>query len=109
MAAPLKLISHKLCPYVQRAVIALTEKGIPFERIDIDLANKPEVVAVSGSNYVEVGFALGPPHGRSRRVVCFSALDNLVKGGAGNAVQCTNIRFGLPETQGLEFTGLHPS
>lgn len=43
MAAPaLKLISHKLCPYVQRAVIALTEKGVPFERIDIDLANKPD-------------------------------------------------------------------
>src|ERR1700758_2377104 len=41
MALPLKLISHKLCPYVQRAVIALTEKGVPFERIDIDLANKP--------------------------------------------------------------------
>src|ERR1700751_960277 len=40
--APLKLISHKLCPYVQRAVIALTEKGVPFERIDIDLANKPD-------------------------------------------------------------------
>jgi glutathione S-transferase len=38
----LKLISHKLCPYVQRAVIALTEKGIVFERIDIDLANKPD-------------------------------------------------------------------
>jgi len=42
MAAPLKLISHKLCPYVQRAVIALMEKGVPFERIDIDLANKPD-------------------------------------------------------------------
>ena len=42
MAAALKLISHKLCPYVQRAVIALKEKGIPFERIDIDLANKPD-------------------------------------------------------------------
>jgi len=41
MTATLKLISHKLCPYVQRAVIALTEKGVPFERIDIDLANKP--------------------------------------------------------------------
>jgi len=41
MAPHLKLISHKLCPYVQRAVIALTEKGVPFERIDIDLANKP--------------------------------------------------------------------
>ena len=42
MAATLKLISHKLCPYVQRAVIALTEKGVAFERIDIDLANKPD-------------------------------------------------------------------
>lgn len=36
------LISHPLCPYVQRAVIALTEKDIPFQRIDIDLANKPD-------------------------------------------------------------------
>lgn len=42
MSAKLQLISHKLCPYVQRAVIALTEKGVPFERIDIDLANKPD-------------------------------------------------------------------
>jgi len=42
MAAHLKLISHKLCPYVQRAVIALTEKGVSFERIDIDLASKPD-------------------------------------------------------------------
>jgi glutathione S-transferase len=38
----LTLISHKLCPYVQRAVIALAEKGVPFERIDIDLADKPD-------------------------------------------------------------------
>jgi len=42
MAAKLTLISHKLCPYVQRAVIALNEKGVPFERVDIDLANKPD-------------------------------------------------------------------
>jgi glutathione S-transferase len=42
MAASLKLISHKLCPYVQRAVIALNEKGVAFERVDIDLANKPD-------------------------------------------------------------------
>jgi glutathione S-transferase len=48
MAARLKLISHKLCPYVQRAVIALTEKSVSFERIDIDLANKPDwFVAIS--------------------------------------------------------------
>lgn len=38
----LTLVSHKLCPYVQRAVISLTEKGVPFERIDVDLSNKPE-------------------------------------------------------------------
>jgi glutathione S-transferase len=42
MSVPLKLVSHRLCPYVQRAVIALTEKGVAFERIDIDLANKPD-------------------------------------------------------------------
>src|SRR5689334_21396789 len=38
----LTLISHKLCPYVQRAVIALTEKAVPFERVDVDLSNKPD-------------------------------------------------------------------
>ena len=42
MAARLKLISHKLCPYVQRAVIALSEKDVAFERIDVDLSNKPD-------------------------------------------------------------------
>ena len=42
MTSHLKLISHKLCPYVQRAVIALTEKAVAFERVDVDLANKPE-------------------------------------------------------------------
>lgn len=38
----LTLVSHPLCPYVQRAAIALAEKGVPFERIDIDLARKPD-------------------------------------------------------------------
>jgi len=40
--ARLTLISHDLCPYVQRAAIALAEKGVAFERIDVDLANKPD-------------------------------------------------------------------
>ncbi len=40
--ADLVLISHPLCPYVQRAAIALSEKGVPFRRVDIDLANKPD-------------------------------------------------------------------
>lgn len=41
MSTPLTLVSHDLCPYVQRAAIALHEKGIPFERVMIDLADKP--------------------------------------------------------------------
>ena len=42
MTAKLTLVSHLLCPYVQRAAIVLSEKGMAFERIDIDLANKPD-------------------------------------------------------------------
>jgi glutathione S-transferase len=42
MTARLTLVSHPLCPYVQRAVIVLSEKGMDFERIDIDLAHKPD-------------------------------------------------------------------
>lgn len=42
MSTPLVLVSHALCPYVQRAAIVLAEKGVPFERRDIDLANKPD-------------------------------------------------------------------
>ena len=42
MSPRLRLISHRLCPYVQRAVISLTEKGVAFERVDVDLANKPD-------------------------------------------------------------------
>ncbi|WP_032925413.1 glutathione S-transferase family protein [Mesorhizobium loti] len=41
MTDKLTLVSHPLCPYVQRAAISLTEKGVPFERLDIDLADKP--------------------------------------------------------------------
>lgn len=41
MNMPLVLVSHALCPYVQRAAIVLAEKGVPFQRRDIDLANKP--------------------------------------------------------------------
>lgn len=42
MSENLVLVSHRLCPYVQRAAISLTEKGVPFERLTIDLADKPE-------------------------------------------------------------------
>jgi LysW-gamma-L-alpha-aminoadipyl-6-phosphate/LysW-L-glutamyl-5-phosphate reductase len=66
----------------------------------------PDAKILSGSNFCDVGFAMEPG---STNVTVIAALDNLVKGGAGNAVQCMNVRFGLPEPLGLEFTGLHPN
>ena len=65
----------------------------------------PEPKAVAGSNDAEVGFELDPSN---RRVVVFSAIDNMMKGSAGQAVHAANIALGLEETAGLEFSGLHP-
>ncbi len=42
MSQPLTLVSFDLCPYVQRAAIVLAEKGVPFKRVDVDLADKPD-------------------------------------------------------------------
>lgn len=79
----------------------------PFIRI-VSGGRQPEVVAVAGGNYVEVGFALGEPLGDTRRVVCFSALDNLVKGGAGQAIQSFNLMMGFDERLTLAEPGLWP-
>ena len=65
----------------------------------------PESKILSGSNYCDVGFEADP---HSRRVVVLGALDNLMKGAAGQAVQAMNIRMGFDETAGLTFPGLHP-
>ncbi|MFJ5999332.1 N-acetyl-gamma-glutamyl-phosphate reductase [Streptomyces sp. NPDC092370] len=66
----------------------------------------PEPKILLGSNFCDVGFAL---RAEARQVLAVAALDNLVKGGAGNAVQSLNIRMGWPERLGLEFPGLHPA
>jgi N-acetyl-gamma-glutamyl-phosphate reductase common form len=79
----------------------------PFIRI-VGGGRQPEVVGVSGSNYVEVGFTLGPVTGDTRRVVCFSTLDNLVKGGAGQAIQSFNVMMGFDERTTLAEPGLWP-
>lgn len=65
----------------------------------------PEPKAVAGTNYGEVGFELDPGN---KRVVAFSAIDNMMKGSAGQAVHAANVALGLEETAGLEFQGLHP-
>ncbi len=66
----------------------------------------PDPRILVGSNHADVGFAIDE---RSGRVITFSAIDNLVKGAAGSAVQSMNIALGLPETMGLTFPGLHPA
>jgi N-acetyl-gamma-glutamyl-phosphate/LysW-gamma-L-alpha-aminoadipyl-6-phosphate reductase len=78
----------------------------PFVRVP--KKRLPEVVAVSGSNYVEVGFEYGPAEGDRRTLACFSAIDNLIKGGAGQAVQSMNIVLGLDETLTLADAGGFP-
>ena len=65
----------------------------------------PEPKLLAGSNFCDIGFERDPT---SRRLVVLSAIDNLMKGAAGQAVQAFNLMHGLPETTGLEFAGLHP-
>jgi len=97
----------------------LTEKDIwkfyraayadePFIRIVKErsgIHRYPEPKLLAGGNYCDIGFEIDP---HSNRLVVVSALDNLMKGAAGQAVQAFNIANGFPETLGLEFPGLHP-
>ena len=65
----------------------------------------PETRWVEGSNFVDVNFKIDE---RTGRVIMMGALDNLVKGAAGQAVQNMNLLFGLPETEGLELVPVFP-
>ena len=65
----------------------------------------PETKWVEGSNYVDVNFKIDE---RTGRIVMMGALDNLVKGAAGQAVQNMNLLFGLPESEGLELVPMFP-
>ena len=65
----------------------------------------PETRWVEGSNFVDVGFKIEP---RTHRLIMMGALDNLVKGAAGQAVQNMNLLFGLPETEGLMAAPMFP-
>ncbi len=65
----------------------------------------PETRWVEGSNYVDINFKVDP---RTNRVIMMGALDNLVKGAAGQAVQNMNLMFGLEENTGLKFVPVFP-
>lgn len=65
----------------------------------------PETKWVEGSNYVDIGFKIDP---RTCRIIMMGAIDNLVKGAAGQAVQNMNLMFGLKESEGLELVPMFP-
>lgn len=81
----------------------------PFVRIVAERsgANRfPDPRVLVGSNHADVGFAIDE---RSGRIIALCAIDNLVKGAAGSAVQAMNVALDFPETAGLGFPGLHPA
>ncbi|MBN1349522.1 N-acetyl-gamma-glutamyl-phosphate reductase [candidate division KSB1 bacterium] len=80
----------------------------PFIRIVKDregIYRYPEPKLLAGTNYCDIGFESDP---HSNRLVVISAIDNLMKGAAGQALQALNIMHGFDETTGLDFPGLHP-
>ena len=76
----------------------------PFVRV-LEEEHYPQTRWVEGSNYVDVNFKIDK---RTNRIVMMGAMDNLVKGAAGQAVQNMNLLFGLPETTGLTFLPIFP-
>ena len=81
----------------------------PFVRIVADRSGPnrlPDPRVVVGSNHADVGFAVDE---RSGRIIALCAIDNLVKGAAGSAIQSMNLALGLCEIDGLTFPGLHPA
>ncbi|MEW6447939.1 MAG: N-acetyl-gamma-glutamyl-phosphate reductase [Bacillota bacterium] len=76
----------------------------PFVRV-LPEGALPQTKSVTGSNMVHLGAVADP---RTGRAVLLSAIDNLVKGASGQAVQNMNLMFGLPETRGLESPGIFP-
>ena len=84
-------------------------RGEPFVRLvksRTGIHRYPEPKLLAGSNFCDVGFELDPD---SNRVVVLAALDNLMKGAAGSAVQSLNVMMGWDENAGLTFPGLHPA
>lgn len=65
----------------------------------------PDPKILVGSNFCDIGFELDS---RVNRLVIFSAIDNLMKGAAGQAIQCLNIMLDIDEKTGLEHLGFHP-
>ncbi len=65
----------------------------------------PDPKVTQGTNFCDIGFEIDP---HAKRLLIFSAIDNMVKGASGQGVQCLNLMMGIDETTGLKSTGFHP-
>ncbi len=83
-------------------------EGAAFVRLVGAQGRQSEVVSIKGSMWADVSWTVGEVVDGQRQVVLTSAVDNLVKGGAGQAVQSMNIMLGLPETTGIDAPALWP-
>ncbi len=82
--------------------------GSPFVRLVKDqntLYRYPEPKPVVGTNFADIGFEIDP---EKNRIIVMSAIDNLVKGSGGQAIQCFNLMNGFDEKMGLWYPGFHP-
>jgi LysW-gamma-L-alpha-aminoadipyl-6-phosphate/LysW-L-glutamyl-5-phosphate reductase len=80
----------------------------PFIRIikePTGIHKLPEAKILSGTNFCDLGWVLDKA---AKRITIITAIDNLGKGAAGNAIECANLALGLTRNAGLEFLGLHP-
>jgi len=93
---------------VEQIKAAYAEDYTPEPFVRIPKQRLPEVAAVAGSNYTEVKYVFGEVVEGKRMVSCISALDNLIKGGAGQGIQNMNLILGLDERLSLEDPGSWP-
>lgn len=96
--------TRPLTPERATAVYQAYYRDEPFVRV-LEHGESPQTKAVWGSNYCDLGIAVDP---ETQRVVLMAAIDNLVKGAAGQMIQCANLMMGLDETAGLPICGVHP-
>jgi N-acetyl-gamma-glutamyl-phosphate reductase len=99
-------VDEKTSADLVKALYREQYKNEPFVRVPVK--RLPEVAAVKGTNYAEVGVQPGDVAGGARVVACFAVTDNLIKGGAGQAIQSMNLMLGLDEKTTLEDPGGWP-
>lgn len=104
LATEYACLTEKVTEEEIKAVYDKYYRDEKFVRV-LDPGACPETKWVEGSNYVDIGFKIDP---RTNRIIMMGAIDNLVKGAAGQAVQNMNLMFGKRESEGLELVPMFP-